>query len=123
MKSLLIKLFSTTKIMLSFKNFILVLFVIGIIIVTMEVTKMTYQCPIKETEYKYVPRSLDMDLKDSANVDKIFRTMFQSAEPWVGSSRADSNKFRKIEVKKLDQNLKQDLIKPKLGEDFDQAYY
>lgn len=121
--SLLIKLFSNTKIMLSFKNFILVLFVIGIVIVTMEVTKMTYQCPIKETEYKYIPRTLDMDLKDSANVDKIFKTMFQSAEPWIGSSRADSNKFRKIEATKLDQTFKQDLIKSKLGEKFDPAYF
>ena len=56
--------------MLSFKNFILILFIIGIIIVTREVTKMTYQCPIKEVEYKYVPRSLDMDIKSSADVDK-----------------------------------------------------
>ena len=109
--------------MLSFKNFILVIFIIGIIIVTMEVTKMTYKCPVKETEYKYVPRSLDMDLKDSADVDKIFRTMFQSAEPWVGTSRADSNKFRKIQAKSLDQDFKQDLLKSKLGEDFSQAYY
>jgi len=90
--------------MLSFKNFILVLFIIGIIIVTSEVTKMTYECPRKEIEYKYVPRSLDMDIKDSADVDKIFRTMFQSAEPWVGSARADSNKLRKIEANKLIQN-------------------
>ncbi len=90
--------------MLSFKNFILVLFIIGIVIVTSEVTKMTYECPRKEIEYKYVPRSLDMDIKDSAEVDKIFRTMFQSAEPWVGTSRADSNKFRKIEANKLMQN-------------------
>ena len=103
--------------MLSFKNFILILFIIGIIIVTREVTKMTYQCPIKEVEYKYVPRSLDMDIKSSADVDKIFRTMFQTAEPWIGSSRADSNKFRKIEAKKLNQDFKQDLIKSKLGEE------
>ena len=100
-KSLHIKLFSYTKIMLSFKNFILVLFIVGIVIVTMEVTKMTYQCHLKEIEYKYVPRSLDMDIKDSADVDKIFRTMFQSAEPWIGSARADSNKFRKIEANKI----------------------
>jgi hypothetical protein len=96
--------------MLSFKNFILVLFIIGIIIVTSEVTKMTYECPRKEIEYKYVPRSLDMDIKDSADVDKIFRTMFQSAEPWIGSSRADSNKFRKIEANKLVKNQQESFM-------------
>ena len=84
--------------MLRFKNFILILFIIGIIIITMEITKQTYQCPLKEIEYRYVPRTLDMDIKDSADVDKIFKTMFQSAEPWVGTSRADSNKFRKIVI-------------------------
>lgn len=96
--------------MLTFKNFILVLFIIGIVIVTSQVTKMTYECPKKEIEYKYVPRSLDMDLKDSADVDKIFRTMFQSAEPWIGSSRADSNKFRKIEANKLMQNQQESFM-------------
>ncbi len=77
---------------------------------TSQVTKMTYECPKKEIEYKYVPRSLDMDLKDSADVDKIFRTMFQSAEPWIGSSRADSNKFRKIEANKLMQNQQESFM-------------
>jgi len=96
--------------MLSFKNFILVLFIIGIIIVTSQVTKMTYECPRKEIEYKYIPRSLDMDIKDSADVDKIFRTMFQSAEPWVGTSRADSNKFRKLEANKLVQNQQESFM-------------
>jgi len=91
--------------MLTFKNFILVIFILGIIIVTSQVTKMTYECPRKEIEYKYLPRSLDMDLKDSADVDKIFRTMFQSAEPWVGSARADSNKFRKIEANRTSQGF------------------
>lgn len=86
------------------------LFIIGIIIVTSEVTKMTYECPRKEIEYKYVPRSLDMDIKDSADVDKIFRTMFQSAEPWIGSSRADSNKFRKIEANKLVKNQQESFM-------------
>lgn len=90
--------------MLTFKNFILVLFIVGIILVTREVTRMTYKCPIKEIEYKYLPKSLDSELKDSADVDKIFRTMFQTAEPWIGTSRADSNKFRKIQATKFDKN-------------------
>lgn len=82
--------------MLSFKNIILVLFVIGLIMITHEVTKISYSCPKKEIEYKYLPRTMDMDLQDSAEVEKIFKTMFERAEPWVGTSRADSNKFRRI---------------------------
>jgi len=86
--------------MLTFKNLILIIFIIGIIIVTREATKMSFKCPKKEVEYKYMPRTLDIDLKNSADVDKIFKRMFQIAEPWVGTSRADSNKFRTIENNK-----------------------
>ena len=85
--------------MLTFKNLILIIFIIGIIIVTREATKMSFKCPKKEVEYKYMPRTLDVDLKDSANVDKIFKRMFQTTEPWVGTSRADANKFKTIEKK------------------------
>lgn len=91
--------------MLTFKNLLLLIFIIGIVIVTKEVTKMTYECPRKEIEYKYMPRSLDLDIKDSADVDKIFKRMFNTAEPWIGTSRADSNKFRNLLSK---QKLPQD---------------
>lgn len=82
--------------MLTFKNLILIIFIIGIIIVTREATKMSFKCPTKDVEYKYMPRTLDIDLKESANIDKIFKRMFQIAEPWVGTSRANTNKFRTI---------------------------
>jgi hypothetical protein len=82
--------------MLTFKNLILIIFIIGIIIVTREATKMSFKCPKKEVEFKYMPRTLDVDLKDSANVDKIFKRMFQIAEPWVSTSRADAKNFRTI---------------------------
>jgi hypothetical protein len=91
--------------MLTFKNLILIIFIIGIIIVTREATKMSFECPKKEVEYKYMPRTLDIDIKDSADVDKIFKRMFQIAEPWVGTSRADANKFRTIKNKDNDNNL------------------
>ena len=87
--------------MLTFKNLIILIFIIGIIIVTREVTKMSSECPKKEIEYKYMPRTLDIDMKDSADVDKIFKRMFQIAEPWVGTSRADANKFRILEKKSI----------------------
>ena len=90
--------------MLTFKNLIILIFIIGIIIVTRETTKMSFKCPKKEVEYKYMPRTLDIDMKDSADVDKIFKRMFQIAEPWVGTSRADANKFRTI-GNKDDNNL------------------
>jgi hypothetical protein len=87
--------------MLTFKNFILLMFIIGIIIITKEVTKRTYECPKKEIEYRYMPKTMDMDIIDSNNIDKIFKSMFQGSEPWISSYRADSNKFRKLINEKI----------------------
>ena len=86
--------------MLSFKTFIVIIFIIGLVIVVREVTKLSLQCPKTQIEYKYIPRTLDLDVLESKDVDKIFKTMFQTAEPWIGTSRADSNKIRKLLNKK-----------------------
>jgi len=87
--------------MLTFKNLILLIFIIGVIIITKEVTRMTFDCPKKEVEYKYMPRTMDMDIIDSNNIDKMFKSMFQGSETGIYSSRADSNKFRKLINEKI----------------------
>jgi hypothetical protein len=87
--------------MLTFKNLILLIFIIGVVIITKEVTKMTFECPQKEIETRYMPRTMDMDIQDSKNIDKIFKSMFQGSEPGIYSSRADSNKFRKLINEKI----------------------
>ena len=80
--------------MLTFKNIAIVIFFIGAIIIARELKQC--KCPKKKINYKYLPRSLDVDLKNSSNVDRIFKSMFQESEPWIGTYRSDSNKFRKI---------------------------
>lgn len=75
------------------KKIIILVFIIGLIIVVREMTILSYTCPKKEIEYKYLPRTLDMELDDSKNIDIIFSSMFQKAEPWFGSSR--NNKTQK----------------------------
>ena len=88
--------------MISFRSLFVIILIIGMMIVVSEITKMTFSCPIKpEIEYRYMPRTLDIDVADSKDVDKIFKTMFQKAEPWVGTSRADVQKIRRIEQNKL----------------------
>lgn len=87
--------------MFGFKSIIMIIFIIGLVIVVRELTRMSFKCPVPDIEYKYMPRTLDLDLKDSKDVDAIFKTMFQASEPWIGTSRADSAKIRKIAANKL----------------------
>jgi len=89
--------------MLGFRIMILVFFIIGIIIITSELTKMSFKCPKQKIESKYMPRTLDLDLKESENIDNIFKNMFQDSEPWIGTSRADAARIRKIKMKELDK--------------------
>jgi len=82
------------------KKIIIIIFIIGVVIVVREMTKLSYQCQKKEIIYKYLPRDLDMDLEDSKDINLIFSTMFQKAEPWVGSVRNNEteNILRKIKL-------------------------
>lgn len=88
--------------MISFGSIFVIMMVIGLIIVVYEITKRTFKCSNeKEIEYRYLPRTLDMDIQDSKDVDKIFKTMFQKAEPWVGTSRADAQKIRRLKESRV----------------------
>jgi hypothetical protein len=78
-----------------------ILFLIGIIFIVIDITKMSIKYPKKEIEYKYIPRTLDIDIEESANVDKIFSRMFQNAEPWIGTSRSESTKIRKLTKERI----------------------
>lgn len=80
------------------KNIAIVIFFIGAIIIARELKQC--KCPKKKIDYKYLPRSLNVDLKNSSNVDRIFKSMFQESEPWMGTYRSDLNRFRKIKSKR-----------------------
>ena len=69
------------------KKIIIFIFIIGVIIVVREITKLSYQCPKKEIIYKYLPRNLDMDIDDSKDINLIFSSMFQKVEPWIGKTK------------------------------------
>lgn len=70
--------------MQSFKFVIMILFVIGLIIVVRELTLRTMTCPTTNTEYNWVPRTLDMDVNDNNKITSMFSDIFQNATPWVG---------------------------------------
>jgi hypothetical protein len=91
--------------MISFKVIILLIFIIGLIIVVRETTKMTLKCPKNEIQYKYLPRNLDLDLVESKDVDNIFKSMFQDNQPWVGTKKTYLKNIRKIDGNNLVQSF------------------
>ncbi len=71
--------------MLNSKVLLLILFIISIIFITIDMTKSTFKCEEKKTEYKYVPRTFNEEQNSPVPIDDIFGTMFDNPSPWVGS--------------------------------------
>ena len=71
--------------MLNSKILLLISFIISIIFITIDVTKSTFKCEEKKTEYKYVPRTFKEEQDSPVPIDDIFGSMFDNPSPWVGS--------------------------------------
>tara|TARA_B100001248_G_scaffold117146_1_gene87608 strand:+ start:360 stop:608 length:249 start_codon:yes stop_codon:yes gene_type:complete len=79
--------------MLNSKVLLSILFIISIIFITIDMTKSTFKCEKKQTEYKYVPRTFKEEQESPVPIDDIFGSMFNNPSPWVGSFvEPDANK-------------------------------
>jgi len=64
-------------------NYIMVfLFIVGLILVTYEMSIRTVKCPANKVIYKYVAIN---DLDFNNNLDDVITNMFKKPSPWVGS--------------------------------------
>lgn len=82
------------------KGILIVLFVIGIILIIIDITKITAKCPTQKIIYRYIPRTLEEEEMEPAYVTDIFKTMFTQPSTWVGEvndldtrKREQINKF------------------------------
>lgn len=76
----------------------IVLFV-GILLVIVEVVRISAGLTQKEERviYRYIPRTFEEEQEDPISVSDIFETMFSQPSPWVGSIRTyDDRKQEKI---------------------------
>lgn len=71
--------------MFNIRFLILILFLIGIIIITVGITRTTYQCPPHQIKYIYVPRTFEEQQNDPIPVSDIFQKMFDEPSPWVSA--------------------------------------
>lgn len=65
---------------------ILIMFICGIIFITISLTKINNKCPKAEIIYKYLPKKyLDQQYNENMASD-IFQNMFTMSSPWIADS-------------------------------------
>lgn len=82
------------------KGILILLLFFGIILIIMELTKSTAQCPPQKIVYRYIPRTLEEEQSEPAYVTDIFKAMFTQPSTWLGEvndldtrKREQINKF------------------------------
>jgi hypothetical protein len=62
-----------------------VLFVIGLLLIVVDLTKTYYKAPPNKTIYRYIPRTFVEEQENPVPLDDIFYQMFNNPTPWVAS--------------------------------------
>lgn len=70
---------------LNVRFIILILFILAVILIVIDLTKMYYKCPKSEIEYRYVPRSFKEEQEEPVSMRDLFGKMFDKSSPWVNS--------------------------------------
>ena len=69
------------------KSIIILITFVGIIAIVIGYINQIQQCPPPRVEYRYIPRTFEDEQNDPVKVTKLFKNMFESTDPWYGSSR------------------------------------
>ena len=67
-----------------YKTFILMLFILGVILVTASISKSVGEKSRERIIYRYLPRTLAEEQEEPAMVSEIFATMFTQPSTWIG---------------------------------------
>ena len=76
---------------------IIIILIIGIIIVTRELTIRTFQC-MKCPEPEYT----DNDLYQDVPIEKKFKNMFTDASPWIGVQQTEYIEKKDVDFTEMD---------------------
>lgn len=75
------------------------IFVVALLCIAIGVTKADHMSqPPKET-IRYIPRSLEEEVREPVKAEEIFKSMFEQQVPWIGSFN-DTNVFERRELDK-----------------------
>ena len=73
------------KKVINIRSLILILFIIALVFIIIDTTKMYYKCPKNVIEYRYIPRSFNDEQDNPVPIKSIFGKMFDNPSPWVNS--------------------------------------
>jgi len=82
------------------RTILMILIFLGILLITISITRNEVECPKERVIYKYLPRTFEEEQNEPVYVSDIFRAMFTQPSPWIGSindidtrKRESINKF------------------------------
>ena len=81
--------------MILYREVILLIIFIGILLITIDLSKENNSHQKQKIIYKYIPRTLEEEEESPIYVSDIFNTMFSQPSPWVGGME---NKYMKKDV-------------------------
>ena len=68
-----------------YKNILFIIFIIGLILIIVDVVRSYYKCPPRKTIYRFIPRTFKEEQENPIPLDDLFKTMFEQPTPWVHS--------------------------------------
>jgi hypothetical protein len=74
------------------KLLITTLFVIGLLLILVDLVRSYYECPQNKVIYKFIPRSFREEQENPVPLNDIFYTMFNNPSPWVATVDVDRRK-------------------------------
>jgi hypothetical protein len=79
---------------------IMILFVVGLTLVSVSWLRDDLKCPAPKVIYKYVPKhTLDVQFGDENNPSAIFKDMFTKGAPWIGGYELGNGKtYTQVQV-------------------------
>ena len=79
------------------KNILILLIFMGIILMTIALTKESNVCQEPKIVYRYIPRTFEEEQLEPVYESDIFKTMFTQESPWVTSvNEYDYKQYDKI---------------------------
>lgn len=64
------------------KSFILILFIVGSIFLTIGYMENYKKCPLPKIEYRYIPRNFYEEQITDSNLKNLYSDMFNKADTW-----------------------------------------
>ena len=92
------------KKVMNIRTLILIIFIIALIFIIIDVTKMYYKCPKNVIEYRYIPRSFNEEQDEPVPIKSIFGNMFENPSPWISSFNNNNNIRSNLNSSNIRQN-------------------